>query len=264
MKKIIQALYLTWSVALFVVMLIIAVVLLFISSIFPERIMYWLYFWILKTYARVFCFLVGIRPKIYFNGYLQENARVILPNHSSYFDPVALYLSQNRPFRTLARGDIAKIPIWGYLYKKVVIPVDRESWASRKNAFLEMAEDLKKTDIAVFPEGTFADGVLFSGDVKSGGFRLAQEGSADIYPMILLDSNKRLPEDFKKLSPGPCRIIFLYPISAHIVQSIEHHRLMKLYTDYMEVCLDFLTQNEILDLGNYSENWLSQNLHKYQ
>ncbi len=264
-SKIAYFFYTIWAALVFTSLLLLVIPILALSVILGHPKRDHVIFWTLKAYAESFCVLCFIRKKIYFHPAYSDASRVLLPNHASYFDPIALYLSTDRTFRTLGKKEVSKIPIFGYLYRLAVILVDRGSSTSRAHAYRAMKKGLEWTDICIFPQGTFHDGELFSSKVYSGGFRLAQSQRSDMVPMLLLDTHSIFSTAPRfSIRPGPCRIIFLEPITYTDYVDISMDNIMSLYVDYMQNSLDFISKNDIRYLRDHNRQWLASNLEKYK
>ncbi len=260
MRNILQSLYVAWAVLVFCGLLAFSLPLLAIASLFNKPTDGRLIFYVLKGYAELLSFFIGVRKKVYFRPKKNRPHDVLAPNHSSYFDGVAIYLGSNRPFKTLGKTEILRIPIFGYLYKKAVILVDRSSAESKTKAFNDMNEELNDLDVLVFPQGTFHYHTIFEAPVYSGAFKLADMHQARIQPILYLDTQRIFPDKaFKKLSPGPCRIVYLPPIKYDIIHKHGIEKMKKLYTDYMLASLDFIQNNDIEGVYDYSSRWLENN-----
>jgi 1-acyl-sn-glycerol-3-phosphate acyltransferase len=116
--------------------------------------------------------LENVDPK---QGYL------VLVNHTSTFDAVAVYHVLPMAFRVLAKRELTYIPIFGQvLWLGVAIIVDR---GDRKNAIKSVdrarASIEKGESILVFPEGSRTpEGEL--GSFKKGAFYLATEAMVPV------------------------------------------------------------------------------------
>src|SRR5688572_5859200 len=59
---------------------------------------------------------------------------VYVANHISYLDTVLIYAAVPHYFRTLAKIEMARIPVFGFVYKQLAILVDRGSAESRSKS----------------------------------------------------------------------------------------------------------------------------------
>lgn len=152
---------------------------------------------------------------------------VYVANHISYLDTVLIYAAIPHYFRTLAKKEMVKIPVFGYVYKQLAVLVDRSSAHSRARSMRLMWRVLKnESNIAVFPEGTFNETDAPLKDFYDGAFRLAINTQTDILPMIFPDTVKRWHYSTAwKLNPGRNRVIYLEPVS---IQGYSMERLPEL------------------------------------
>lgn len=108
----------------------------------------------------------------------------------------------------MGKKELAKFPLFGYIYKRTCILVDRSNTKSRVEAFrraeMRLSEGLS---ICIFPEGGVPDDLdLILDEFKDGAFRLAIEHQIPIAPMTFHDNKKRFPYSFFKGSPGKMRV----------------------------------------------------------
>lgn len=139
---------------------------------------------------------------------------VIVANHISYLDTVNIYATIPEYFRTLARKEMVRIPIFGLIYKQLTVLVDRSNAESRQKSMRLMWRQLKnESHIAIFPEGSFNETGDFLKNFYDGAFRLAVNTNTPILPILFPDTEKRWHYSaWWKLWPGKNRIIFLEPI----------------------------------------------------
>jgi 1-acyl-sn-glycerol-3-phosphate acyltransferase len=110
---------------------------------------------------------------------------------------------------------MAKIPVFGFIYRKAIVTVDRSSPENRAKSVLVLKSVLRRgISILVFPEGTFN---LTHDPLKEfydGAFRIAIESNTAIKPVLFLDGYNRMPyEHIFSLNPGVSRSVFLEEIS---------------------------------------------------
>jgi 1-acyl-sn-glycerol-3-phosphate acyltransferase len=118
--------------------------------------------------------------------HLPKGATVIISNHESMSDIIALYLL-NIDFKWLAKKNLFHIPFFGWSMALCgYIPLVRGSISSAKESFEKAGNYLKKgVPILFFPEGTrSADGEL--GLFKAGAFKLAIQEQVPIVPVALI------------------------------------------------------------------------------
>jgi 1-acyl-sn-glycerol-3-phosphate acyltransferase len=170
-----------------------------------------------------------------------------------------LYTALLKPFKTLGKVEVEKAPIYGIIYKMVVITVDRSSVTAKANSFRRMKKEMEEgISVGIFPEGTFADkpqpDLL---PFQNGGFALALMQQVDILPMLFLDTAKRIhPTKITWMMPGRNRAVFLPPLTTHDLDK-KASGLLKEYTqNYMQACLDFCRTNHPNNVWAFAEEWL--------
>jgi 1-acyl-sn-glycerol-3-phosphate acyltransferase len=141
----------------------------------------------INDWARLILRLAGCRVTIRGLDRLQSRVpAVIVVNHASYLDAVALMASLPRPFRFVVNHRAAAWPLVGLAIRKAKhLVVDRGRLADRHACALAMIETLATgTSVVVFPEGTFnRDGRLLP--FKTGPFRIAAEAGCPVVPVAL-------------------------------------------------------------------------------
>jgi 1-acyl-sn-glycerol-3-phosphate acyltransferase len=106
---------------------------------------------------------------------------------------------------------LAKIPLFGFFYKRTSILVDRSSSKSRMEVFNEAQKRINRgLSICIFPEGGVPhDESILLDNFKDGAFRLAIEHELPIVPLVFPDNKKRLSYTFYSGSPGLMRVKIL-------------------------------------------------------
>ena len=143
--------------------------------------------------------------------YDHNTAGIYVANHSSLFDSVIMVKALRKPVRPLGKIEMSKIPVFGFIYSRVIVPVDRSSAANRARSVMRLKAMLRKNiSVIVFPEGTFNTTNAPVKEFYDGAFRIAIETQAPIRPVIFPDNFKRMNyEKVFTITPGRCRVIFL-------------------------------------------------------
>lgn len=117
----------------------------------------------------------------------------------------------DHPFVFLGKVELARIPLFGYFYRRTCILVDRGSQKSRMDAFAEAQRRLKQgNSICIFPEGGVPhDESMELAIFKDGAFRLAIDHQIPIVPLVFHDNKKRFSYTFFSGSPGKLRVSIL-------------------------------------------------------
>lgn len=144
------------------------------------------------------------------------NGYVLIANHASNLDPIALmYLMQRTDLNFVAKVETLRRPMLGVLLQSIPwLAVDRASLASLKKLAQEVRERQKTgwiPRIVVFPEGTRSeDGKL--GPFKSGPFLLAALLGIPIVPAVIRGTFPLHKKDAFLVYPGPVHVDFHPPI----------------------------------------------------
>lgn len=161
---------------------------------------------------------------------------IFVGNHISYFDALLLLKTIRRPIRVLGRIELSNLPIFGFIYKMVVVVVDRSDAEHRAKSVRNLKSIINKgVSILVMPEGTFN---MTNRPLKSffdGAFRLAIETQTAIKPFLLLDAYDRMHyRNVFTLTPGKSRAIFLEEIPVAGLEIEDLPFLKKKVYDLME------------------------------
>jgi 1-acyl-sn-glycerol-3-phosphate acyltransferase len=159
--------------------------------------------------------LAGIwHRNIYEGDRLKNEQFIYVANHISYIDAPVIVKTLRRSIRALGKYEMAKVPVFGYIYKYAVVLVDRTNAEERAKSVRQLKSVLRKNiSIFIFPEGTFN---LTHQPLKSfydGAFRIAIETQTPIRPVLFLDAYDRMHyRSLFSLTPGRSRSLFLPPI----------------------------------------------------
>lgn len=168
---------------------------------------------IVQYWAKGWLFTIGMPMKVSGN-FPKDKKFVIVANHISYLDTVNIYAAIPEYFRTLAKKEMVRVPVFGFVYKQLAILVDRSSPESRAKSMRLMWRQIRKEcHIAVFPEGTFNETDEPVKEFYDGAFRLAINAQVPVLPLVFPDTVKRWHYSaWWKLWPGRNRAIFLHPV----------------------------------------------------
>lgn len=163
-----------------------------------------------KLWASIVLYGMGFFPKVTYNTHLDKRKSYMLTaNHSSMIDIMMMIYVSKTPFVFIGKRELAKLPVFGYIYRRSCILVDRRNAKSRKNAFMEAQRRLKNgVSICIFPEGGVPNDITkVLDEFKDGAFRLSIEHHIPIVPISFPDSKKRFRYGFTSGSPGVLRAV---------------------------------------------------------
>ena len=151
---------------------------------------------------------MGFRIKFKANENIDPNkSYMYCPNHGSLLDPFVLIALSKTPIVFVGKKELAKIPVFGFFYKRTVIMVDRSSFESRKRVFKMARERLQNgVSMAIFPEGLVPSEDVVLAPFKKGAFSLAIEFGIPIIPQVYYDCKRFFSWDIFKGRPGVLRV----------------------------------------------------------
>jgi 1-acyl-sn-glycerol-3-phosphate acyltransferase len=153
-----------------------------------------------------------------------DRPAILLSNHASNFDMIALLMTIPRSFRVVAKRFLFHIPIFGWCLRvSGMIPIDREKRA-RAILSLEKAAERIRTGqpVLFFPEGTRSpDGRLLP--FKKGAFVIAVKSGVPIIPVSVTGSSAVLAKKSIRIRPG--RIVVRFgpeiPVAEYTLETKE-------------------------------------------
>jgi 1-acyl-sn-glycerol-3-phosphate acyltransferase len=128
---------------------------------------------------------------------------VVMANHLSYADIVALFLGMPIIPGFLAKSELAKIPFLSQALRSGGhVVIERDQHQSAMQTLDKAAEQIRggKT-VLVFPEGTRGDSDTI-GDFKKGGFHLAKSAGVPILPVGLRGTRHVFARSSVLIRPG--------------------------------------------------------------
>lgn len=136
-----------------------------------------------------------------------KKSYMFIANHTSMTDIMLMLVSVKNPFVFVGKMELAKIPLFGFFYKRTCILVDRSSEKSRKGVFLRAQRRLQSgLSICIFPEGGVPDHQIVLDEFKDGAFRLAINHQIPVVPITFADNKKRFSYLFFSGGPGKMRV----------------------------------------------------------
>jgi len=204
-KNIFYTLYRIW----FYILVAIPIIVLFpilVVSILKEA-WYPLFFRIARFWSWFILIGMGFRVKIERDEIPKKNeSYMFIANHTSMADIMLMLVTVKNPFVFVGKAELAKIPLFGFFYKRTSILVDRNDPKSRQSVFLRAQRRLKQgMSICIFPEGGVPDESIMLDSFKDGAFRMAINHQIKIVPITFGDNKKRFSYTFLSGGPGKMR-----------------------------------------------------------
>ncbi|MEP2936616.1 MAG: lysophospholipid acyltransferase family protein [Gilvibacter sp.] len=206
-------LILLWRIWFYLLVLVPIIVLLpiLIISILKDS-WYPLFFRLARFWATLILYGMGFNPKIHAKTqYKKGHSYMFVANHQSMTDIMLMLYCVKNPFVFVGKKELAKIPLFGFFYKRTCILVDRSNIKSRQAVFKQAQARLSKgVSVCIFPEGGVPDDEsIILDSFKDGAFRLAVSHRIPVAPMVLHDNKKRFSYTFFSGSPGIMRVTLL-------------------------------------------------------
>lgn len=144
----------------------------------------------------------------------KKRACIYIANHISWLDAALIPKVFRQPLRPLGKAEMGRIPVFGFIYRRAVVSVDRSNPGARYRSVQRLKSVLRKgISVLVFPEGTFNETAEPLAPFYDGAFRIAIETGAPLRPVLFLDTYDRMPyHTALSLNPGRSRAIFLEEI----------------------------------------------------
>ncbi|SDL05681.1 1-acyl-sn-glycerol-3-phosphate acyltransferase [Catalinimonas alkaloidigena] len=154
---------------------------------------------------------------------------IFCPNHASYLDIPTTGYALPGYITYMGKSSLARVPLFGYMFKKLHITVDRKSRMGRYRSLIAAREALERgSHLVIFPEGGIPDHPMPAlAPFKDGPFRLALEKQLPIVPVTIPYNWIILPDDGKFLPRRhPGKVILHEPIVTQGM-TIEHLEELK-------------------------------------
>jgi len=185
-------------------------------------------------WADSWLFLIGIWHKNYNTESLdKEKQYIFVGNHISYLDAPLILKTIRQPVRALGRIELSKTPVFGFIYRCVVVIVNRGDADHRKKSVRNLKSIINKgISIIIMPEGTFNMTTQPLKDFYDGAFRVAIETQTTLKPFLFLDAFDRMHyRNLFTLNPGKSRAVYLdeVPVEGLTLDDLPALKL-KVYT----------------------------------
>ncbi|MEO6915453.1 MAG: lysophospholipid acyltransferase family protein [Chitinophagaceae bacterium] len=217
LKNIFGRIWAVWGIILFVATMLLFTIPFLLIKLIPEPKRTVRFIRFSKVWMQIFLNGIGcpitVKGKEHFaNG---ENF-IVVCNHNSFMDvPVSC------PFipggnKTIAKVEIAKVPLFGMIYKMGSVLVNRKSEKSRRDSYFKMKDVLASgLHMAIYPEGTRNMTGEPLKTFHDGAFKLSVETGKRMIPTLLFNTRTVLPpEKTFFLWPHKLEMHFLSPESA--------------------------------------------------
>lgn len=194
-KNIVARIWAVWGLISFVVTFLIIFLPSMIAYLLPEKIGQAYFISVSKFWMNIWLFLVGCPVKIVGREHFKKGVTyIVTSNHNSLMDVPLTSPYIPGANRTIAKKSFAKIPLFGWYYRKGSVLVDRSNDQSRKRSYDLMKATLKAgIHMCIYPEGTRNRTAAQLQPFYNGAFKLAVDTQTNIIPAIIFNTKKVLP-----------------------------------------------------------------------
>ena len=218
LKDLFGRLWAVWGMVTFITSFLIIFIPSMMSYLFKDQRKGQQYFiTVSRIWMRCWLFIIGCPLKVRGReNFKKDAAYVIVYNHNALLDVPLSAPFVPGPNKTIAKASFAKVPIFGWFYKRGSVLVDRGDNRSRMKSFESMREVLEQNmHMCIYPEGTRNRTAEPIKPFFDGAFKLAIDANKDVMPCVIFGTKQAIPiaKGFYLL-PTRLEMHFLPPVSS--------------------------------------------------
>lgn len=195
-----------------------------------------------RFWGKLFFPIAGIPIKIQYDFEPDINKTyVFCANHFSYLDIASMGMIIKNYFAFVGKASLKGVPLFGYMFAKLHIQVDRGDKNSRVTSMNRSIKALKSgRSVMIFPEGGIwsKEFPKMSLPLKDGGFAMAIQQQVPIVPISLLNNYKIMPDGHFAIYPQTIRAIVHQPIETTGMTNDDVEDLKKRFYEVVQGALD--------------------------
>lgn len=217
LKHFANRLWAAWALLTFVLSFLVIFIPSMLTWLVPNPRGQWWFISLARIWMRVWLFLVGCPFRVSGRKNFQAGKTyVVVYNHNSLLDVPLSCPFVPGPNKTIAKTSFARVPLFGWYYRKGSVLVDRKSESSRRKSFEEMKAVLAGgMHMCIYPEGTRNRTGEPLKKFYDGAFKLAVETGRPIIPAVIFNTARALPADSGfYFRPMRLRLDYLPPVSS--------------------------------------------------
>ena len=139
----------------------------------------------------------------------------------------------------MAKKELLKIPVFGWIARGACVIVDRSSSESKKKSLDKLKETLEHgISILLFAEGTQNRSKEPLQPFKDGAFRIAIDTQKPILPMVVVGAGKLMPPGTIEMRPGLIKIFVGPEISVADLSTDNTQSLKQKTYDVMKAMIE--------------------------
>lgn len=170
----------------------------------------WYRVWMAVLMTLVFCRVRVKGRSVFKKG---ENY-VVVCNHNALFDILVSTPSVPGASKTLAKAELARIPVFGFIYRSGSILVNRADPGSRRKSLEEMRKVLRQgMHLILYPEGTRNKTSAPLKPFYDGAFSMAIESGKPIIPTLIFHTRQLIP-------PGKTFFAWPHSVPVHFLPAV--------------------------------------------
>jgi 1-acyl-sn-glycerol-3-phosphate acyltransferase len=165
------------------------------------------FIWVSKMWMDTWLFFIGCPLKVTGREHFKKGENyVVVFNHNALLDVPLSAPHVPGPNKTIAKASFAKVPIFGWFYRRGSVLVDRNNDRSRIKSFEDMKEVLLSgMHMCIYPEGTRNRTSEPMKPFFDGAFRIAIDTQKAIIPCVISGTKRAMPIH-KKFYLWPTRL----------------------------------------------------------
>lgn len=195
-----------------------------------------------RLWGKLFFPLAGIKFDVDYRFHPEPRGTyVFCANHFSYLDIAVMGVILNNYYAFVGKHGVKKVPLFGYMFSKLHIQVNRESGKSRAYSLTKSIRTLASgRSVMIFPEG----GIISKNPpeihlpLQKGAFTMAIQQQVPLVPVVLQTNHLLLPDRAPlRLHPGVVRAVVHEPISTIGLTAADLPYLMQRWTEIVQASL---------------------------
>jgi 1-acyl-sn-glycerol-3-phosphate acyltransferase len=192
------------------------------------------------AWSRIGLWLAGVKLEVIGGeNYDRTKTYVIVSNHASMFDILAVLIGIELNLRIVAKEELSKIPIWGFAVRRGdFLFIRRGTNRDAVKTLIEARQKLSQgKSIYMFADGTRSENGQIQ-PFKRGAFAIAKKSDAEVLPVTILNSYKIMPKGTAKVYAGKITLIIDKPIlptdkNADDLMAESHRVVLANYNHYV-------------------------------
>lgn len=219
-RNILGRIFAAWALLTFIATMLVILLPTWVMGLLPEPKRTKAFIQLSRIWMAVWLPLAGIRLVIKGREkFVKDENYVVVCNHNSFMDVPVTSPGIPGGNKTIAKIEMAKIPLFGLIYRRGSVLVDRKSEESRLKSYTYMKRVLDiGLHMCIYPEGTRNKSNNPLKEFKDGAFRLAIETGKPVIPAVLFNTKKVLPQQ---------KVFYFWPlkIEMHFLDPVETKNL---------------------------------------